>query len=200
MADLDAGSFTSWVEHTMAAQVTGVGVEVPCGDCTACCRSSYFIHVGPDETETLRRIPRQLQFPAPGLPAGHVVLGYDERGRCPMFSDGRCSIYEHRPRTCRTYDCRIFPATGLLPDDDDKALITAQAARWRFELDTVRDRRTHAAVRAAAVFVRDRAASGADGKAPTTSRVAISAVRAHRAFLDPDVVPDDDTVRTTLDD
>ena len=30
-----------------------------------------------------------------------------------MLVDGRCSIYEHRPRTCRTYDCRIFTATGL---------------------------------------------------------------------------------------
>ena len=35
-------------------------------------------------------------------------MGYDERGHCPMLVDGDCSIYEHRPRTCRTYDCRVF--------------------------------------------------------------------------------------------
>lgn len=86
---------------------------MPCGDCTACCTSSQFIHIAPDETETLGHIPDELLFDAPGFPAGHVVLGYDENGHCPMLVDGACSIYAHRPRTCRTYDCRIFPATGI---------------------------------------------------------------------------------------
>ena len=30
-------------------------------------------------------------------------MGYDERGHCPMLVDGDCSIYDHRPRTCRMY-------------------------------------------------------------------------------------------------
>jgi len=76
------------------------------------------VHIGPDEHETLARIPAALRFPAPGSPHGHVVLGYDEHGRCPMLVDGGCSIYEHRPRTCRTYDCRIFPATGVDVGED----------------------------------------------------------------------------------
>lgn len=78
---------------------------VPCDGCTACCTSSQFVHIEPDERETLRRIPSELLFPAPRMPAGHVLLGYDEHGRCPMLSEQGCSIYEHRPRTCRTYDC-----------------------------------------------------------------------------------------------
>jgi Fe-S-cluster containining protein len=104
--------------------------EVPCGSCTACCRSSQFVHIAPDETRTLARIPAALLFPAPGQPKGHMVLGYDERGHCPMLVDDRCSIYTDRPRTCRTYDCRIFAATGVTPD---QPLVAEQVERWRFD-------------------------------------------------------------------
>ncbi len=124
---------------------------VPCGDCTACCTASQFVHVGPDEHDALTHIPPALLFPAPGLPRGHVLLGYDERGHCPMLVDGACSIYEHRPRVCRTYDCRVFPATGLVPDD--KPLITQRARRWRFSHPSGEDRRRHDAVRAEATLL-----------------------------------------------
>ena len=43
-------------------------------------------------------------------------MGFDERGRCPMLTDAGCSIYAHRPRTCRTFDCRVFTAAGLSPE------------------------------------------------------------------------------------
>ena len=94
---------------------------MPCGSCTACCTSSQFIHIGPDETDTLGHIPGELLFPAPGLPPGHVLLGHDERGHCPMLVDERCTIYAHRPATCRTYDCRVLPAAGVEADDDQPA-------------------------------------------------------------------------------
>ena len=131
-----------------------MGVDVPCGTCTACCTSSQFVHIGSDETATLARIPRALLFPAPGLPKGHVVMGYDERGHCPMFVDGACSIYEHRPRTCRTYDCRVFPAAGLEPDHDGRAKIAEQVRRWRFDFPEPVDETLQSAVRAAAAYLR----------------------------------------------
>ena len=113
--------------------------DVPCDGCTACCTSSQFVHIGPDEVATLAHIPAELLFPVPRAPAGNVLMGYDEHGHCPMLVDGECSIYEHRPRTCRTYDCRIFPATGVDPDDD-KPAIARRARQWRFEYPTERDR------------------------------------------------------------
>src|ERR1044072_724626 len=93
--------------------------DVPCGDCSACCTSSQFVPIGPDETDTLAHIPAELLFPAPGRDKGVVLRPYDERAHCRMLVDGRCSIYEHRPRTCRTYDCRIFAATR--PEGDAAA-------------------------------------------------------------------------------
>ena len=113
------------------------------------------MHIGPDETDTLAHIPAALLFPAPRMPPGHVLMGYDERGHCPMLVENACSIYEHRPATCRTYDCRIFPAAGVEVEGDDKALIAQRARRWRFDFPTPADRVLHDAVKAAAAFVRE---------------------------------------------
>ena len=98
---LDAGPFAAWLAGMQASLRGEQDSDVPCGGCTACCRSSQFIHIGPEETDALAHIPAALLFPAPQRPAGHVLMGYDSQGRCPMLTEAGCSIYEHRPRTCR---------------------------------------------------------------------------------------------------
>ena len=142
--DLAAGDFSSWMVEIRAAIRDERDSDVPCNGCTACCRSSQFVHIGPDEVDTLARIPAELLFPAPGRPRGHVVLGYDERGHCPMLIDDQCSIYEHRPNACRTYDCRVFAAAGL-DAGTDKVEITRRARRWQFSFSTDDDRTEHGA-------------------------------------------------------
>ncbi|MGZ4755734.1 MAG: hypothetical protein ACXWA9_12555, partial [Acidimicrobiia bacterium] len=93
-APLGAGGFSAWLAG-MERALAGEGEsDVPCGGCTACCTSSQFIHIEPDETRTLARIPAALLFPAPQMPKGNVLLGYDEHGHCPMLVDDECSIYE----------------------------------------------------------------------------------------------------------
>src|SRR4051794_32425896 len=111
-----AGRFSSWLHDIRAAVSGSAESDVPCDGCTACCASAQFVHVGPDELEAKAHIPAALLLPAPGRPRGHLVMGYDEHGRCPMLRDHGCSIYEHRPRACRTYDCRVLAAAGLVPD------------------------------------------------------------------------------------
>ena len=178
---LAAGDFSSWLVEMRSALRGERGADVPCGGCTACCTSSQFIHIEPDETDTLAHIPPELLFPVPGLPKGHVLLGYDERGHCPMLVENRCSIYEHRPRTCRTYDCRIFTAAGLdLDDDPAKALIGQQVERWRFSDE-------HGAVRAAAAFLRANRARLPAGSVPAnTTRLAVLAVEIADLFYSED--------------
>jgi uncharacterized protein len=185
---LPAGGFSSWLTEVRAAQRTDAGVTVPCGDCTACCTSSQFILIGPEETDTTSRIPSSLLFPAPGLPKGSVVMGYDDRGHCPMFVDGACSIYEHRPRTCRTYDCRVFPAAGLEPDGAGQSQIRARARQWTFDVRTTREHVLQAAVRAAARFLRSHTAAWPDGTVPRNpTQLAFLAVELHGLFLEDDV-------------
>ena len=90
--------------------------------------------------------------------------------------DDRCSIYEHRPRTCRTYDCRVFRASGVEIDDKRQVAIARRSARWRFDFATEVDRVLHKAVGAAARSLED-------GNA--TQR-AVLAVELHEAFLERD--------------
>src|SRR5262249_40629696 len=85
-----------------------------------------------DEHDALKHIPPELLFPAPGRPAGHLVMGYDERGHCPMLIENRCSIYAHRPRACRMYDCRVFAATGVEPN----SAIAERVRAWEFSYST----------------------------------------------------------------
>ena len=181
---LAAGRFSDWLTQIVLA-LSGEGEsDVPCGTCTGCCTSSQFVHIEPDETDALAHIPDALLFPAPRLPLGHVLLGYDENGHCPMLVDGACSIYEHRPRTCRTYDCRIFPAAGVEVDPVAQAAIAQRVRRWRFDHPADVDQAQHDAVRAAAVFIRTHPHELPEGEAPVTAtQHAVLAIRLHERFL-----------------
>lgn len=187
MSGETAGPFSSWAAVVVRAASAreAVDIDVPCGSCTACCRSSYFIHIRADETETLRAIPRPLLFPAPGMPPGDMVLGFDAEGRCPMLAENGCSIYGARPRTCRTYDCRVYAAAGLSPEAEGKTDIAARVERWRFEASTMDDRVRLAAVRAAAAFLSDRAEAFPDprDRPRTVGDLALLAVQIHDLFV-----------------
>ena len=198
---IPAGPFSAWLADA-ADPRRRTDMDVPCGTCTACCRSSYFIHIEPDETETLRHVPKGLLFPAPGRPKGHKVLGFDERGHCPMLTDGGCSIYEHRPRTCRSYDCRVFTAAGLSPAADGKVEIGRRTERWRFDTTSEPNARTELdAVRRAAAYLRERSHDCfPDGAAPVQQgQRAALAIRVHHLFLTADD-PDPRQVRAALAD
>jgi hypothetical protein len=133
----------------------------------------------------ISRIPEKLLYPAPLLPQGTLLLGYDEKGRCPLLRRARCSIYDHRPLTCRSYDCRIFTAASLSPDRDEKGLISARVRAWRFRYPTKRDRDLQAAVKAAAKFIGSHSECFPEEKRPHGSaQTAVLAVRTYEVFLD----------------
>jgi hypothetical protein len=180
--DLPAGDFGAWLAEMRLALRHEVDADVPCGDCCACCSTSHFVHIGPGETEALEVVPRALLFAAPGMPDGHLVLPYDARGRCPLLDEGgRCTIYDHRPLTCRTYDCRVFAAAGL---DADRDTITARARHWRFACPAPGDAEQQAAVRAAARWIREHAAAFPGGEVPQDpTQLAVLAVRVADVFL-----------------
>jgi hypothetical protein len=180
-ADLCPIPFFSWLCRVQAALAEEQPAEVPCGGCNACCRTSHVVHVRPDERRTRARIPRRFLLPAPGLPPGNLVLGYDRAGCCPMLIGGHCSIYEDRPLACRTYDCRIYAAAGIVAD---RAAIARRVDSWRFTYPSQNDRDRHAAVKAAASYIGQHAeclATAAARRDPL--RVAVLAIAVHEAFL-----------------
>lgn len=180
-ADLPACRFSVWLAGMRAALLEGRGVDVPCGECTACCTSSYFVHIESGETQTLARIAPELVFAVPGAP-GRRLLGYDRRGRCPMLSAAEtCSIYADRPLTCRVYDCRVFAAAGV---SADREAIARRAQRWRFACPTAADRDQMAAVRAAAGFLAEHAECFPGGAVPDDpAQLALLAIKTYPVFL-----------------
>ena len=181
--DVAAGNFSSWLRTTRRALVDQGDVDVPCGGCNACCRSSYFIHIRPEETETLARIPEEFLFAAPGQPQGHMLMGYDEKGHCPMLVDDECSIYEYRPSTCRNYDCRIFSAAGITAGEDDKDRVFLRASHWRFEYRDESERQEHAALQSATAFLAEHDECFPSEVGNNSTRLAIFAVKVYQVFL-----------------
>ena len=168
LPDRNAGDFSDWLRSNSSQD----GVDVPCGDCNACCRASYFIHVTPADTQALAHIPAELLFPAPGKPPGHLVMGFDQRGHCPMLENGACSIYPHRPQTCRDFDCRLFAATGLPAGGRKKQDVNGAAAAWQFSYATEKARHCHTMLKSIAGEL---AATSGLEESPT--RIAILAIK-----------------------
>lgn len=139
-----------------------------------------FIHVEPHEEKTIARIPRKLLFAVPGAPKGHLLMGYNEQGHCPMFVEGKCSIYEDRPQTCRNYDCRLFAATGIAADHPE---IDERVRTWRFRYENDSARKKRSALKMAAAFLQDHRDLFPYGSLPTNpAQLATLAVSVYKLF------------------
>ena len=173
--------YGAWLLATIATLDQDVPADVPCGACNACCRTFHQIHLRPGENRARKRLPKEYLSPANGLPPGYLLLGYTEQGACPVLVGGRCTIYEDRPLVCRTFDCRMYAATGVEPDRAD---IAARVRRWRFTYPTEKDRELHDAVLAAVRFIREhRECLPSDAARAQPIRVATLAVYMHARFL-----------------
>ena len=77
MSDLAAGDFTSWLIEVREA-IEGEGTtDVPCGTCVACCSSSQFVHIAPDERDALAHISKAQPFPAALRRSGRPITSAD---------------------------------------------------------------------------------------------------------------------------
>jgi hypothetical protein len=184
-APLPAGDFSAWLHDMRAALAGRGGMDVACGSCRGCCVSSYFVKVRAHETDAARHIGAHNLQPGPPGDPGSQLLGYQTNGHCLMLRDGNCSIYAHRPETCRSYDCRVFAAAGMNAGPD-KPVINERVARWRFSFPAERDHREKLAVAAAASYLRQHPVRFAGGHVPSRpSEIAVLAVKAYPVFLDP---------------
>lgn len=189
--NINAGAFSQWLNAIRRDQ----GGDVPCGACNACCRSAYFIHIRADETDSLEHIPRAIRFAAPGRPKGEQVMGFDDQGACPMLQDGKCTVYAHRPQTCRDYDCRIFAACGIRAGGEEKAAVNEQVARWTFEYPNPIDHAEQAAVRAASEFLQAKRALFPNGFIPDNpTQLALLVLTCFECFMSAAQITDTELV------
>ena len=183
---IDAGDFSAWLDRFRLSLSGESGNAVDCGDCIGCCSSSYFIHIAPTDEAAIAEIPSDLCFPAPGLPDGNFLMGYDGKGSCPMMRDRKCAVYDSRPGTCRKYDCRVFSAAGIDAGGAETAVINDRIRRWRFSYRSEADRHRHEAIKAAASFLREHRKDFPGGRCPDNpSQVALIAIASHEVFLEP---------------
>lgn len=181
---LNAGDFSVWLSKIRESIRKNVVIEVPCGDCHACCTSSLFIHIKHEETQTLNNINKKLLFDAPYLSEGGYLLGYFFNGHCPMFQDNRCIIYESRPNACRKFDCRIYAATGLKADNHLKEQISKRAERWEFSFPNEIDKVEFEAVNMAANFIKENKKLFPEKIIPSlNSGIAKLAVKVYKVFI-----------------
>jgi hypothetical protein len=112
-------------------------------------------------------------------------MGYGDRGDCPMFINNQCSIYAHRPQTCRDYDCRIFTATGVPVDPQAQPEIAQRVREWAFTYESEQSREQHRTLQLAAAFLannRDLFPLGAVPEYPV--QLATLAVEIYNLFAD----------------
>jgi hypothetical protein len=133
----------------------------------------------PDDEAALTAVPaRHLRLPVESL----ALMSYREDGTCPMLEAGRCTIYAHRPQTCRDYDCRIYAATGLSPDGS-RPVIEERVREWRFEFGSQEELGQYGALQRAAAFIRGHAVLFPPAsKAHAASAAAVLAVKTWPLF------------------
>jgi len=196
--DKPAGEYSEWLNETINIIKTKGESDVACEECSACCNSSYFVHITPNDKDAIKHIPKELTFIAPGMPKGHLLLGYDSKGHCPMFTNNKCSIYEFRPQTCRQYDCRVFPATGIKNSEKGKEVIAKQSERWKFDFKNKKDKEAFEAVQASAKFIRKNASHFPSGFLPSNAtQQAVLAIAVSEIFINKSI-PKNATIPETV--
>ncbi|MEA3290809.1 MAG: YkgJ family cysteine cluster protein [Pseudomonadota bacterium] len=161
-----AGSVTSWLRHYRKAMRDGTGTNVPCGDCTACCRSNEYIVLQADEVAQFDNVVTN--------PDGEPSIETLPDGRCPYLDNEGCSVYATRPRNCRDFDCRAMLFCRALPTD--RPLIAEALNQWAPGYKTAEDHITGLALRMAARDLHGRGYA-------VDKAAALAALRTYEQFL-----------------
>lgn len=186
-ATVAGGQFSRWLRDYLRAQTQAEpSAQVPCGDCNACCKASYFIPIHSDERETIAHIPAARLTRSPRASEPQWALDQSCGDRCSMLVDGACSIYGQRPRACRRFDCRVFAAAAVSLGSGPRAAVNERVWQWRFDYPSELDAACQSAVLAAAAFLQRRADLLDPDLAPVDAgELAKAAVFVHELFLEP---------------
>jgi Fe-S-cluster containining protein len=126
-----SGSVTTFMRNFMRGVKQGE-VKVPCGSCTACCRSPHvLVELDQAEAERYGGVWSEERT--------RKVLPKKADGSCVYLIDEKCSIYQDRPLMCRTYDCRHSLMVGKVSGGDPVMLEAYQ--QWApMKMPTVEDK------------------------------------------------------------
>ena len=121
-------AFLPWWYAWAKGQLDGVGVSVPCDGCGAQCCLTNQIELLPmlDDDPRYKRAED-----------GSPYLQRRADGACiHLLEDNRCEVHDYPPFTCRTFDCRMYPATHTVVIDrqspTDELTFACEAGLTRF--------------------------------------------------------------------
>ena len=192
---VDAGPFGAWLADALRVLRGEAEADVPCGTCTGCCTSSYYVRIRACDRAAVAGISSSYFVRAEGMPLDESLMGWRDDGTCPALEAGRCTIYVRRPMTCRDYDCRIFVPAELAAGDERKTVINARVRAWRFSFEDEVATRAFAAIRCASRFIREKRDAfpqGGRGVPTAPTGIAVLALKAYGVFLRNDVEAMDD--------
>lgn len=160
------GSVTTIFRTWQKGQKAG-DVSVPCGDCNACCRSEYLkADLTAEEAAELEHVFDDDM--------GANVLAKRPDGSCVYLVEGKCSIRDRRPRSCRQYDCRLHLLLGVGPHQDDKTLWDGLRRWGNIRTPTAADKSMLMAIRLAI----------ADGGIPDDMQAIIAKAMRARGYIE----------------
>jgi Fe-S-cluster containining protein len=116
-----------------ARQGKPAAMPVPCNGCTACCYQR--VNINPAR-ESVDELSQHLDVVRDEH--GYFLRRRDD-GACMHLGPEGCTVYAHRPRACRAFDCRIFalPGNGAsFPISEDGKHTTPS---WEFDIRSERD-------------------------------------------------------------
>ncbi|HVY93394.1 MAG TPA: YkgJ family cysteine cluster protein [Bryobacteraceae bacterium] len=93
--------------------------EVPCNGCIECCRSGQGLFLHPEQGDDVASYRTRTMTGSAGESV--FVLETTAAGACVYLGERGCTIYEHRPLLCRTFDCRKHYL--ILPRQDRDNLV-----------------------------------------------------------------------------
>jgi len=88
--------FAAVARRISRERTSGASAVVDCGTCTMCCR----------ELQRIALTPAELASPVLRHDGKHLLRQPD--GSCTHLVGGSCEVYDQRPRSCRTFDCRAL--------------------------------------------------------------------------------------------
>jgi hypothetical protein len=139
--------FLAWWYPWARAQLTAGTVAVPCDGCGAqCCRKTDVFLLGLDDAASYDTVARD----------GRRYLARRADGACVhLDAHDRCTVHAHPPLMCRAFDCRSYPAAGIVIAErgTDDLTLACEAGLTRFDIvaRTEADRAAKAAAHAEAV-------------------------------------------------
>jgi len=125
-------AFLTWWYPWARAQLQAGAVAVPCDGCGAqCCRrTDVYLVEGIDAAAGYETLTRDN---------GLRYLAKRADGACVYLTDDdRCAVHDDRPpMMCRAFDCRAYPAAGIVivePGTDGEITLACTAGLTRFAI------------------------------------------------------------------